>query len=47
MGYRVFEAADDELGLCDVGLEGPFRYPSGRVVYYDPAEGAYYDLASR
>lgn len=43
MGYRVFEAADDELGLCDVGLEGPFRYPNGMVVYYDPAEGAYYN----
>ena len=45
MGYRVFEA-NDEFGPRK-GLEGPFRYPSGRVVYYDPAEGAYYDLASR
>ncbi len=25
------------------GMEGPFRYPSGRVLYYDPREGAYYD----
>lgn len=25
------------------GLEGPFRYPSGRVLYYDPKEGAYWD----
>lgn len=25
------------------GLEGPFRYPSGRVLYYDPREGAYWD----
>lgn len=25
------------------GLEGPFRYASGRVLYYDPSEGKYYD----
>lgn len=25
------------------GLEGPFLMKNGRVVYYDPAEGAYYD----
>ena len=25
------------------GMEGPFRYPSGRILYYDPREGAYYD----
>lgn len=25
------------------GLEGPFRYASGRVLYYDPREGQYYD----
>jgi hypothetical protein len=25
------------------GMEGPFRYKSGRVLYYDPKEGAYYD----
>jgi hypothetical protein len=24
------------------GLEGPFNF-SGRVLYYDPKEGAYYD----
>ena len=24
------------------GLEGPFNF-SGRVLYYDPREGAYYD----
>jgi hypothetical protein len=24
------------------GLEGPFNY-DGRVLYYDPKEGAYYD----
>lgn len=25
------------------GLEGPFHYPSGVVLYYDPKEGQYYD----
>jgi len=25
------------------GLEGPFRTKAGKVVYYDPKEGAYYD----
>jgi hypothetical protein len=25
------------------GLEGPFQFRSGRVLYYDPREGRYYD----
>jgi hypothetical protein len=25
------------------GLEGPFHYANGRVLYYDPKEGSYYD----
>ncbi len=25
------------------GMEGPFRFQGGRVLYYDPREGAYYD----
>jgi len=41
MGYRVF-ATEDSYGPRK-GLEGPFRYPSGMVLYYDPAEGAYYN----
>jgi hypothetical protein len=28
------------------GLEGPFNYPNGRVLYYDPREGQYYDPAT-
>lgn len=28
------------------GLEGPFRTKSGKVVYYDPKEGRYYDRDS-
>jgi hypothetical protein len=42
MGYAV-------LGERDIrwqprkGLEGPFFYATGRVLYYDPKEGEYYD----
>jgi hypothetical protein len=25
------------------GLEGPFEYPNGRILYYDPVEGKYWD----
>lgn len=25
------------------GLEGPFEYPNGRVLYYDTKEGMYWD----
>jgi hypothetical protein len=25
------------------GLEGPFHYPNGAVLYYDPKQGEYYD----
>ena len=25
------------------GLEGPFHYPNGRVLYYDNKEGKYWD----
>ena len=25
------------------GLRGPFRYANGRVLYFDPLEGAYWD----
>lgn len=28
------------------GLEGPFVLKSGKVVYYDPKEGKYYDRDS-
>lgn len=41
MGYIVF-SKNDEYGPRK-GLEGPFRYPNGRVAYYDPKEGAYWD----
>lgn len=41
MGYRVF-AKNVNFGPRP-GLEGPFDYPSGRVLYYDPREGRYWD----
>lgn len=41
MGYRVF-ARNVEFGERK-GLEGPFNYPNGRVLYYDPKEGSYWD----
>lgn len=25
------------------GLEGPFEYPNGRVLYYSPKDGQYWD----
>jgi hypothetical protein len=43
MGYKVL-AVDNmrEKYGARKGLEGPFNF-SGRVLYYDPKEGAYYD----
>jgi hypothetical protein len=44
MGYRVLDTVDymrDKYGPRK-GLEGPFNF-SGRVLYYDPKEGSYYD----
>jgi len=47
MGYRVLNTVDnmrDNYGPRQ-GLEGPFNF-SGRVLYYDPKEGQYYDPRS-
>ncbi len=42
-GYKILPNIDrDRYGPRD-GLEGPFRTLSGKVVYYDPKEGSYYD----
>jgi hypothetical protein len=44
MGYKVLNTVDnmrDNYGPRK-GLEGPFNF-NGRVLYYDPAEGQYYD----
>ena len=41
MAYTVFQH-DPNFGPR-AGLEGPFHYPSGAVLYYDPRAGEYYD----
>ena len=45
MGYRVLGKTEDLLRGYGQrpGLEGPFVFANGRVLYYDPREGAYYD----
>ena len=44
MGYKVLDTVDNMRTKYSTrkGLEGPFNF-SGRVLYYDPIEGAYYD----
>jgi hypothetical protein len=42
MGYRVIGKMD-ERWQPRKGLEGPFQYANGRVLYYDPREGRYWD----
>ena len=41
MSYIVFKH-NKEFGPRK-GLEGPFHYPNGQVLYYDPKEGEYND----
>jgi hypothetical protein len=41
MGFTVYER--DLKWEARKGLEGPFHYPSGQVLYYDPKEGKYWD----
>jgi hypothetical protein len=41
MAYTVFQ--HDAKWQPRAGLEGPFHYPSGAVLYYDPKAGKYYD----
>jgi hypothetical protein len=42
-GYRVMPSIDRERYTERQGLEGPFTARNGKVVYYDPKEGKYYD----
>lgn len=44
MGYRVLGKTEDLLQGFEPrkGIEGPFVF-NGRVVYYDPREGRYWD----
>ena len=42
-GYRIMPAIDQERYPERPGLEGPFQTASGKVLYYDPKAGQYYD----
>ena len=42
MGYKILRDRDAKYTERP-GLEGPFFYPNGQVLYYDPKEGKYYD----
>ena len=42
MGYRILGQREGKFGPRK-GLEGPFYYPSGAVLYYDPKAGQYWD----
>jgi hypothetical protein len=47
--YTYVKKASDKLEKMNTdlpGLEGPFTTRSGKVVYYDPKEGKYYDRDS-
>ena len=47
-GYKVVPSINREryTDLSHEGLEGPFSLKSGKVVYYDPQAGKYYDRDS-
>lgn len=43
-GYSILPPIDKERYTEIPGLEGPYRMPpAGRIVYYDPSVGRYYD----
>ncbi len=41
MAYKIIQR--EQTYEARKGLEGPFRYANGRVLYYDPKEGKYWD----
>lgn len=43
MGATVSPGIDKDEYPPIKGMEGPFRYRSGKILYYDPKEGEYYD----
>jgi hypothetical protein len=45
MAYKVLGKTEDLMQGYGPrkGLEGPFVFANGRVLYYDVREGAYYD----
>ena len=42
-GYMILPSIDREKYTPMRGLEGPFMTRSGKVLYYDPKAGEYYD----
>lgn len=42
-GYYKLPPIDRKRYTKMKGLEGPFMFKSGKVLYYDPKEGKYYD----
>ena len=42
MGYQVIPPWQKKYDTIK-GLEGPFQYPNGRVLYYDVKVGEYWD----
>lgn len=43
-GYSIVPPIDRDRYTEIPGMEGPYRMPpAGRIVYYDPSEGRYYD----
>lgn len=42
-GHKVYPVINSDEYPPIVGLEGPFRYESGKVLYYAPKIGKYYD----
>ena len=45
MSYRVLGRTEDLFKgfAARKGLEGPFVYANGRILYYDPKAGQYWD----
>lgn len=45
MGYRVLGRSEDVMRGYEPrkGLEGPFVYANGRILYYDRKQGQYWD----
>ncbi len=48
MGYKILNVSQELRAKYTerVGLEGPFFYGGNLVLYYDPAEGKYWNPAS-
>lgn len=42
MGYRVIGKMHERWQPRE-GLEGPYQFANGQVLYYDPKQGQYWD----